>query len=99
MRVAHFFGLHALQVVPLLGFLIASLRSIWLGVRDQVVLVWVAKLAYLGLLQLLAWQTLRGQPVILPDALTLGALCVVIATAGGVASAVALHAYRKTGKR
>ena len=97
LRAAHFFGLHALQVMPLLGFLIAGSRANWLGMRHRVALVWVVGLAYLGLVLLLAWQALRGQPVVSPDALTLGTLCVIIVAAGGVASAVVLRARRRAG--
>ncbi len=60
LRVAHFFGLHALQVMPLLGFLLGGLRAAWLGVRHRLALVWAAGFAYLGLVLLLAWQALRG---------------------------------------
>ena len=35
-------------------------------------LVWTASGSYLGVMGLLAWQALRGQPLFRPDALTLG---------------------------
>lgn len=94
LRVAHFFGLHALQALPLFGFLIASFGPGWLRSSHRVVLVWVAGLFYLGLVLLLAWQALRGQPVVSPDALTLGALLALLAAAGAVASAVVIRARR-----
>ena len=75
LRASHFVGLHALQVLPLIGFLYRGLRpglaaigapgGRWCGP-----LVW----AHLGLVLLLTWQALRGQPVISPDLLTLGVL-------------------------
>jgi hypothetical protein len=94
LRVAHFFGLHALQALPLFGFLVTIFGPSWLRSSHQVALVWLAGLVYLGLVLLLAWQALRGQPVVSPDALTLGTLLALFAAAGAVASAVVLYARR-----
>jgi hypothetical protein len=94
LRVAHFFGLHALQALPLFGFLVAIFGPGWLRSSHRIALVWVASLVYLGLVLLLAWQALRGQPVVSPDALTLGTLLALFAAAGAVASAVVLYARR-----
>ncbi|HEY0581693.1 MAG TPA: hypothetical protein VGE94_05880, partial [Chloroflexota bacterium] len=80
LRVAHFVGLHALQVLPLLGWLLARRTS--LPTRHRLGLVWVAGLSYLGLVVILTWQALRGQSVIAPDALTLLALASLVAAAG-----------------
>lgn len=83
LRVPHFFGLHAMQVVPLAGALLAmNWTRRRLGARQRMVLVWTAGLGYLGLVGLLTWQALRGQSVVAPDALTLAALA-------GLAGAVA----------
>lgn len=74
LRVAHFFGLHAMQVLPLIGGL---LGLAWarrrLSERQRLALVWTAGLAYFGLIALLTWQALRGQSIVAPDALTLAA--------------------------
>ena len=83
MNAAHFVGLHALQALPLLGWLLALPWARRLGARRRLALVWIAGLSYLGLIGLLAWQALRGQPLIAPDALTLAAL-------GGLLGAMAL---------
>ena len=83
LRVAHFVGLHALQVMPLVGWLLTRRRARGLGGDQRTALVWIAGLAYLGLMLLLIWQALRGQPLIAPDATTLAAL-------GGLAGATAL---------
>lgn len=77
LRVAHFVGLHALQVMPLAGWLLARLG---LGMRRRLGLVWVTGLGYLGLTLLLAWQALRGQSLIAPDGLTLGVLAALVAS-------------------
>jgi hypothetical protein len=87
LRVGHFVGLHALQALPILAFLLSRLVGAWLDGRSQVRLLVVAGAAYGGLTMLLTWQALRGQPLVRPDALTLGALTVlalVTVTAAGV---------------
>jgi tryptophan-rich sensory protein len=89
--VPHFVGLHGLQALPLFGYLLALAAPAWLRRGHLVALVWTAGLAYLGLVGVLTWQALRGQPVISPDARTLGAL---LLTAGTAAFAVVLQARR-----
>jgi hypothetical protein len=81
LRVGHFVGLHALQVLPLVG---AALQRRRLRERQRLGLVHVAGVGYLGLTLLVTWQALRAQPLLRPDALTLGALALLV-----VASAVA----------
>ena len=83
LRPAHFLGLHAMQALPLVGWLLSRLGAPWLPTRHRVALVGVATLGYVGLAVLLAWQALRAQPLLAPDALTLTAL-------GALASAVVL---------
>ena len=83
LRAGHFVGLHALQAMPLVGWLLTRRRARRLGPGQRTALVWTAALAYLGLMLLLIWQALRGQPLIAPDATTLIAL-------GGLAGATAL---------
>jgi hypothetical protein len=75
LRVAHFVGLHGLQVIPFLAFVLArpGLRR-RLDARTRTGLVVVGGLAYLGLTVILTWQALRGQSVIAPDLLTLAVL-------------------------
>lgn len=94
LRVPHFFGLHALQALPLTGFVIARFAPGWLRASHRVALVWTASLAYLGLVLLLTWQALRGQSVVSPDALTVSALAALIAATGLAASGVLLRARR-----
>jgi len=83
LRAAHFVGLHGMQVLPLIGFIVTRRFANRLSERRRTVLVWTAGLGYLGFVLLLIWQALRGQSVIAPDAVTLGAL-------GGLVGAVAL---------
>lgn len=76
LRIPHFVGLHALQVIPFAGGWLSRRRKLRPGQRLS--LVWTVSLSYLGLLALLTWQALRGQPLVAPDALTLGALAGLI---------------------
>lgn len=92
LRVPHFVGLHGLQALPLLGFLLATFAPGWLRTPHRVTLVWTAGLAYLGLVGLLTWQALRGQPVISPDAAMLGALLALLAAVGAAVFVVVLQA-------
>lgn len=81
LRIPHFFGLHALQALPLIGLIInRTLKT--LSERRRAGLVWIAGLGYFGLTLLLTWQALRGQALIAPDALTLGALAGLVGAVG-----------------
>ncbi|WP_431729608.1 hypothetical protein [Verrucosispora sp. TAA-831] len=78
LRIPHFVGMHALQVLPALALLLGRLRSGRLDQRDQVRLLVVAGTAYGAGTLLLTWQALRGQPLLGPDALTLGAAAALL---------------------
>ena len=83
LRIPHFFGLHGLQVLIVVGLLLLQFGKRWgLAQAHQLALVWTAAAGYLGLIALLTWQALRGQSVIAHDALTLQACALLI---GGVA--------------
>ena len=66
LRIAHFAGIHAMQVLPLIGF------------RRSLRFVWSAGVSYFGLVILLTWQALRGQSIVHPDVLTLAAAAAVL---------------------
>jgi len=84
LRIGHFVGLHAMQLLPLLAWVLATRTG--LGERSRARLVRVAGAATLGVVALLSWQALRGQALLQPDAATLLALGGLAAfTAGGVA--------------
>jgi hypothetical protein len=70
-RVAHFIGLHALQVLPLVALLFV--RRGWQGAR-RVRMVSAIAASYASFFALLLWQALRGQSVMTPDATTATAL-------------------------
>jgi hypothetical protein len=81
LRVAHFLGLHALQVLALVAIAVGRLRP-RTSADGQLRLVRVAGVSYAALTAILLWQALRGQPVVAPDAATLVALAAwAVATA------------------
>lgn len=92
LRIPHFFGLHALQLLPLLVLLLVVLGRRLPALSDTTVrvrLVFVAALGHAGLFGLLTWQALRGQPLLRPDTATLTGLAIVaLVTAGAAALAV-----------
>lgn len=75
LRIGHFVGMHALQVLPLVAWFISGRKR--LSTRQQVQLVWTAGLGYLGIVALVTWQALRAQSIIAPDVLTLSAFTTV----------------------
>lgn len=71
LRIAHFLGLHALQILPLAALFFA--RRGWQDAR-RVRMVWAVSASHVSLFALLLWQALRGQSVTAPDATTIAAL-------------------------
>jgi len=69
LRIPHFTGLHALQVLPLIAFVMRRRR---LNIDTRVRLTLTAAGSYFTLVVLLLMQALRGQPILRPDALTFG---------------------------
>lgn len=90
LRVPHFVGMHALQALPLLAWLLAF-QGLRLDERTRSRLVTTGAAGYLGLVGLLFWQALRGQPLIAPDGWTLGASAMLLV---GVAASVVAILYR-----
>ena len=82
LRIGHFVGLHAMQVLPLLGFVLTRAWATrrW-SLRQRTQLVWLGGAAYLGVTMLVTWQALRGQSIVAPDMVTLSAV-VTAALAG-----------------
>ncbi len=60
LRIAHFAGLHALQVLPLIGYLLG--RSRW-PESTQVRCIIAAAIGYLGVIALLAWLAWQARPL------------------------------------
>jgi len=94
LRVGHFIGIHGIQAIALLALLLMRRPEQWLTIRHRVTLVWIGAISYLGLVVLVTWQALRGQPLLSPDTLTLTSLGGLIAT-GLIATAIVfVHARR-----
>lgn len=86
LRIGHFVGLHALQLLPLLGWLLDR-SARWTDHQRRQVIRTVG-VGYLGVVVLLSWQALRGESLVHPGALTLvvlAGLVVAVGTAGAVA--------------
>jgi hypothetical protein len=97
LRIGHFVGLHALQIIPLLALFLVGRPERWLTQSHRIALVWIAASAYLGLVWLVTWQALRGQPLFAPDLTTIIALCTGL-TLGLLASITVIIHARNTPK-
>jgi hypothetical protein len=71
LRIPHFLGLHAFQVLPLVAL---GLRRRFSSAPVRVRLTLAAACSYTGLFGILLWQALRAQSLVRPDAGTAGAL-------------------------
>ena len=96
LRVGHFIGLHALQVLPLLAWALTRFAP-RLSEDARVKLLFLAGAGYAGITVLTTWQAMREQPLIRPDGLTLAGLA---ALAGSVLLGVllTLRADRRAGR-
>lgn len=91
LRVPHFVGMHALQLLPLLPLALAALSRRFPVLAPERVrqgLTLTAGGLYAGVFALVLWQALRGQSLVRPDGPTLAAagVLVVLGLAGAAAS-------------
>jgi hypothetical protein len=93
LRIAHFAGMHALQLIPLVAAVLTALA--WHDDRARRQAIVVAGAGYAGLVALLTWQALRAQPLLAPDALTVAALAVLVAGTGAALLLVRRAAVRR----
>ncbi|MGW4484541.1 hypothetical protein ACWEOE_11940 [Amycolatopsis sp. NPDC004368] len=88
LRIPHFVGIHAIQVLPLIALALVALARRYPVLLSDLVrrrLVWTAAAGYAGLMALVTWQALRGQSIVRPDFWTLAAAAGLIAVvAAGV---------------
>ncbi|KWV31254.1 hypothetical protein [Micromonospora rifamycinica] len=94
LRIGHFVGLHAMQALPILAFLLRRYLGRWLDERSRVRLLVVAGAGYGVLTVLLTWQALRGQPLLRPDVTTLAASAALLVAAGAAATVVLFRRRR-----
>ncbi|MFG2649441.1 hypothetical protein [Streptomyces sp. NPDC048436] len=98
LRIPHFVGMHALQLLPLLlmGLTALAARPRFGRFADERVrlrLVLLASGTYAAVFALVTWQALRGQPLLRPDGATLTAAGLILgATAAGAYAALRLSA-------
>lgn len=71
-RIPHFIGLHAMQVLPLLALALRRRRPQTARVRMML----AAIASYAALFAILLWQALRGQSLVQPDGVTIAAFMV-----------------------
>ena len=86
LRVGHFIGIHALQILPLLAWLLAS-TTFSAARRSR--LIAIAGAYYLSITLLLTWQALRAESLIAPSALTVTVFSALTALA--IIAAVTLN--------
>jgi hypothetical protein len=96
LRVAHFFGLHGLQVLPIVGWWLSRQSGAGLSILHRTGLVWTAGGTYLGLVLLLTWQALRGQSVVAPDGLTLNFFGMLLGATLLAVGLILEHAHRSS---
>ena len=90
LRIPHFVGMHALQVVPLVALLLELLASrvaVLRPARTRFGIVAVVVVLYVAVLALLTVQALSGESIVAPDAVT-----ALLATGLFVGAAVAVGA-------
>ena len=85
LRIGHFIGLHALQLLPLFAWGLLQFTN--LDGRTRARLLNIAGATYTAVVVLLVWQAFRGQSLMQPDMLTIGAAALLI---GVAATAVAV---------
>jgi len=98
LRVPHFVGMHAIQVLLLIVGILSILASRVAWLRDDRVRarsVGAAALGYAGVFAVLSWQAKRGQSVAHPDQATLVALAGVAVLTLLSATAVVIAARRQ----
>jgi hypothetical protein len=91
LRIPHFVGMHALQLLPLLLIVLEAMSGRFATLRDDAVrarLMGLATIGYAGLVAVLTWQALRGQSIVHPDGLTLLALAAIVLLVALPATAV-----------
>lgn len=93
LRIAHFIGLHAIQIIPLLALWLERRRLRWLGDNTRAVLITVASATYLSVTLLTLWQALRNESIASPRALTLGGVAVVLSLAIAATATIIVRAH------
>ena len=88
LRIAHFVGMHGLQVLPLLAWWIGRRRAAR-DERTQLRFVFAMAASYLALFALLLWQAFRGQSIAQPDRLMVASFAAWLVLTG--VTMIAIH--------
>jgi hypothetical protein len=86
LRIGHFVGLHGLQAMPLVAWILK--RRTDLDARTRSRLIAVGAVGWAGLMTLTLWQALRGQALLRPDFGTLAAAGLLLIAVLGSAALV-----------
>jgi hypothetical protein len=98
LRVPHFIGLHAIQifVLAVLVFTALAARVTWLrSERVRAQLTGVVILGYTGIFVITAWQAIRGQSLVHPDAATWTAFGATVAVTALLTALTVVAARRR----
>jgi hypothetical protein len=99
LRVAHFLGMHGLQVFPLLAWWLARRRPAT-DERAQRNLVFAMAASYVALFGLILWQAFRGQSIAQPDSVSLESMAVwILVTAVAVIAIGRRRSYLSNAKK
>lgn len=92
LRIPHFVGMHALQLLPLAAIVLEALARRWPRVLTAEVrrqLLWIAVVVYALSLAILTWQALAGQSIVNPSgAILVSGVALAAAAAAAVLSTV-----------
>ncbi len=95
LRIGHFIGLHALQLLPFLAIWLSRRRELWLTDRYRNNLLSIAAFGYLGMIVLVTWQAFRGQSIVAPDSLTISVFLGLLGSVALLSFGVLAHARAK----
>jgi hypothetical protein len=76
-RVAHFMGIHGLQVLPFIGLALDRL-CVKISIAQQRALIWNAGMTYLAFILLLTWQAVHSESVAAPSLRTIATALVIL---------------------
>jgi hypothetical protein len=87
LRIPHFLGLHAFQILPLIYALFLRKRT----EAQKLKTINAVAVSYMGLMGILLWQALRGQGLLIPDSWTIIALTQWVVITLGMLFGIALR--------
>ena len=99
LRIPHFIGMHALQVLPLVVIALELLARRWPRTFDaprRLGLVWIAAVVYLAVIVLVTLQALAGESIAHPSGITLLAGAAISVLGAGTAVGVLVAPRRET---